>query len=51
MFMDQPAFPDVVYLVVSTFDGAVRGAAGFAWDEQTKEFAESTLEGCDPAIR
>lgn len=51
MFLDQPAFPDVVYLVVSVVDGAVRCAAGFAWDEKAKTFAESALEGYDPAIR
>ena len=51
MFMDQPAFPEVVYLVVSVVQGAVREAAGFAWDERTKTFEEKALEGYDPAIR
>ncbi len=51
MFMDEPAFPDVVYLVVSVVDAAVRGAAGFEWDGRTKTFAEKALEGYDPAIQ
>ncbi|MDE2997830.1 MAG: Mov34/MPN/PAD-1 family protein [Gemmatimonadota bacterium] len=51
MFMDQPAFPEVVYVVVSVVEGAVRGAAGFAWDERTKTFAKKALEGYDPGIR
>ena len=45
MFMEQPAFPDVVYLVVSIVGGAVRDAAGFAWDEETKTFAATPPEG------
>ncbi len=51
MFIDEPAFPNVEYIVVSVFGGSVRGAAGFGWDESLKTFAETALEGYDPAIQ
>ena len=43
MFGDDPAYPDVVYLVVS--DGRTPGEARtFQWDEVSRDFAEVTLE-------
>jgi len=42
MFGDEPAYPEVTYIVVS--DARVPGEArGFRWDEATSEFAEVEL--------
>lgn len=43
MFGDEPAYPDVVYLVVS--DGRFRGEArAFHWREEARDFVELPLE-------
>jgi len=43
MFGDEPAYPDVVYLVVS--DSRAPGEArAFLWDEAERDFAEVPLE-------
>lgn len=43
MFGDEPAYPDVVYVVVS--DARERGEMrAFQWDEATQEFAEVPIE-------
>ncbi len=38
MFLGEPAYPGVVYLVVSVVDGEVRGQKGFGWDEGAGEW-------------
>ena len=38
MFLGEPAYPGVVYLVVSVVDGEVRGQKGFGWDEGEGEW-------------
>jgi len=35
---DEPSFPDAVHVVISIFDGKVRGAAAFVWDERERRF-------------
>jgi proteasome lid subunit RPN8/RPN11 len=43
MFGDDPAYPDVTYVVVS--DGRIAGEArAFRWDEASRDFAEVPLE-------
>ena len=43
MFMDEPAYPDVTYLVVS--DARVPGEAkAFRWDDGARDFVEVALE-------
>ena len=43
MFGDDPAYPDVVYVVVS--DAREQGEArAFRWDETTHDFVEVTIE-------
>lgn len=43
MFGDEPAYPDVTYLVVS--DARVRDEArAFRWDDAQQAFAEATIE-------
>jgi proteasome lid subunit RPN8/RPN11 len=43
MFGDDPAYPDVIYVVVS--DARERGEArAFRWDEATNDFAELPIE-------
>ncbi|HJQ84370.1 MAG TPA: M67 family metallopeptidase [Candidatus Binatia bacterium] len=43
MFGDEPAYPEVVYVVVS--DSRAEGEArAFRWDEATREFAEIPIE-------
>jgi proteasome lid subunit RPN8/RPN11 len=42
MFGDEPAYPDVAYLVVS--DSRTRGEArAFRWDETTRDFVEAPV--------
>lgn len=43
MFADEPAYPDVTYLVVS--DSRTPGEArAFRWDEETRDFVEVSVE-------
>jgi proteasome lid subunit RPN8/RPN11 len=43
MFMDEPAYPDVAYLVVS--DARTPGEArAFRWDEGARDFVEVAVE-------
>ncbi len=43
MFGDEPAYPDVVYVVVS--DSRVPGEArAFRWDESRRDFVEEPIE-------
>jgi hypothetical protein len=43
MFMDEPTYPEVAYLVVS--DARTEGEAkAFRWDEARRDFVELTLE-------
>ena len=47
MFGDEPAYPDVTYLVVS--DARVRDEArAFRWDEAAQAFAEVQIEIVEP---
>ena len=38
MFLDEPAYPGVSYIVVSVIDGEVRGHAAFRWVPQARAF-------------
>ncbi len=44
MFLGEPTYPGVVYLVVSVVDGQVREQKGFGWDEGERGFVETPLE-------
>ncbi len=44
MFMDEPAYPGVVYIVVSVVNGEMRGEKGFHWDRDAGAFVEMPLE-------
>lgn len=44
----EPLYPDTAYVVVSLFDGTVKGMKAFAWDPMKKDFAEIPLETENP---
>ncbi len=41
---DEPSFPGAFHVVVSIYDGVVRGAAMFIWDPQSGGFAGRAVE-------
>lgn len=41
---DEPSFPGAFHVVVSIYDGVVKGAAMFKWDPESKSFVESSVE-------
>ncbi|HEB72617.1 MAG TPA: M67 family peptidase [Nitrospirae bacterium] len=41
---DEPSFPDAFHVVISVYDGVVKGAAMFRWDAKSKSFTESSIE-------
>jgi len=43
-FFGEPAYPDVVYLVVSVVDGKLHGQKGFCWSKAEADFIETPLE-------
>ena len=43
-FFGEPAYPGVIYLVVSVTDREVRGQKGFQWEEGEGGFVEVALE-------
>jgi proteasome lid subunit RPN8/RPN11 len=44
MFLGEPTYPGVAYLVVSVANRKVCGRKGFRWDEEGRAFVETPLE-------
>jgi proteasome lid subunit RPN8/RPN11 len=40
---DEPSYPDAGQIVVSVFDGRVKEAKAFRWDEAKRDFSEAEL--------
>jgi proteasome lid subunit RPN8/RPN11 len=43
MFVDEPSYPDVAYLVISLYNREVRVIRAYVWDEEAKDFVETPL--------
>lgn len=41
---NQPTFPDAGQIVISVYDGTVKGAKAFRWNDEVKQYAEAPLE-------
>lgn len=41
---EEPSFPDAFNVVVSVYDGVVKGASVFVWDAAAKKFLEEKIE-------
>ena len=40
LFGDEPAYPDVGYLVISVYNGDVAGRTCFMWSDSQRDFVE-----------
>ena len=38
---EEPSFPDAANIVISVYDGKVKGSAMFCWNDETKKFERS----------
>ena len=47
MAWDEPAYPDAVYLVISTYEDGVKGTKAFAWNEDRRDFEVVEIEISD----
>jgi len=45
---DEPSYPDAAQIVVSVFDGMVKGAKAFRWSEERRDFVEVELRVAEP---
>ena len=45
---DEPSYPDAAQIVVSVFDGMVKGAKAFRWNEEQRDFVEVELRITEP---
>ncbi|MCL6440496.1 MAG: M67 family metallopeptidase [Thermoleophilum sp.] len=43
LFADEPSYPDAAYLVISIYDRAVRVIRAYRWDEEQRDFVETSL--------
>ena len=43
MFVDEPAYPDTSYVVVSIYGDEVRAIKAFGWDSSHNDFIEKGL--------
>jgi len=43
MFIDEPSYPDTAYLVISIYDREVRAIRAYLWNEERKDFVETSL--------
>lgn len=41
---NEATFPDAGQIVISVYDGAVKGAAAFRWDATAKQYVDAPLE-------
>lgn len=43
LFGDEPSYPDTAYLVISLYDRQVRTIRAYKWEEEKKDFTETSL--------
>ena len=41
---DEPSYPGAAQIVISVYDGVVKGVKTFAWNEERRDFAEVGLQ-------
>ena len=48
---DEPAYPGVAYIVISIYEGTIRVAKAFAWDEDTSDFIEVSVQTVPSGVK